>query len=224
MTVEVPSADATLGVPVWERPARAHVWTPRKVVFCSGASDPKSCALSPAQWDFLHKLPVADDEKVLANFPWLAEFESPRPPPPLWSASWHNASQFWQASRSRFRTHAVRHWNSLVRSCDELLIVTLSCGLEIVNGCLASEAAASAPCENESARRAGRLFVLALGPVAWERPRVPHRLIAGSRDIISYPFFRSPDLRLTGVGHLDYLTHPVVLDQASSQLFRTENS
>jgi hypothetical protein len=129
---------------------------------------------------------------VYANFPYVA-CPARRPAPPLWLASVQNVRQFLLSSRRVYRTPARRHWEALAGSCDEVVAVTLSCGLEILNNCLG--AGGGGP----------RVRVFALGPVAREAPRAPCTLIQGTRDRVSKLFFRSSDVELPGVGHLGYL-------------------
>jgi hypothetical protein len=60
--------------------------------------------------------------------------------------------------------------------------------------------------------------VLALGPVAWNRPPTTHTLIRGARDYVFNPFFRAVDIVIPRAGHLDYLDHPQVHDLAATGL------
>ena len=73
------------------------------------------------------------------------------------------------------------------------------CGLEIVNRCIA-----------DSPPR-GDIRLIALGPVAWRRPKAPHTLVQGRIDLISRAIFPSADVILPGVGHLNYLAQPSTL-------------
>ncbi len=183
-----------------------HPSTPIKVVLLSGLSDPTSCALSRSQQQFLDRLSVPRDSKIYANFPYLPPDRAEQASVPLPLAGWRNLSQFLRAWKSPYREHAVAHWDSLVSSCDGLLVVTISCGLEILNACLSTGI------------RPAELEVLALGPVAWDRPPVPHTLVRGHRDYVLNPLFRSVDVVLPRVGHLNYLNNPAVFALAEQRL------
>ena len=181
-----------------DAPAVRHPFTPRKVVLISGLSDPRGCALSNVQQEFLAALPIEESAKIYRNFPYVAgaEIESPQPLP---VACWNNLRQFAMMGRGRYRAALKRHWQALAASTNELTIITLSCGLEIANQCLTGEEASSPA-----------IALFAFGPVAWRRPTVPHLLVRGDGDTVSLPFFRRVDVVLTGVGHMSYWQHPEV--------------
>lgn len=183
-----------------------HPPTPIKIVLMSGLSDPSCCALSRVQQQFLDRLTAPRETKLYANFPYVPPDRSEQRPVPLLMASWRNFSQFVGVQRSPYREHALAHWESLAGSCRGLLVVTISCGLEILNMCLSSGV------------RPPELEVLALGPVAWRRPPATHTLIRGSRDFVVNPWFRSVDLVLPGVGHLDYLGNQDVIALVESRM------
>lgn len=193
-----------------------HPPTRLKVVLMSGLSDPSDCALSQIQRRFLDRLSVPIEQKIYANFPYIPPERPEQSPVPILLASWRNLSQFLGAPRSRYRQHSIPHWQALAGSCQGLLVITISCGLQILNSCLASGI------------RPAEMEVLALGPVAWNRPPVPHRLIRGSRDYVVNPLFRSADRVLPGVGHMNYLDSPAVLELAEEQItqlqIRTSNA
>lgn len=174
-----------------DHPPVRHPLTPLKVVLLSGLSNPQSCALSPAQTGFLAALDVAEEAKVYWNFPYVPG-EAWRTTP-LWLASWRNYRQYRLASRDAYRLNAQRHWRALVRSTERLVVITLSCGIEIVNQCV----------DIDDTRR--DIHIIALGPVAHARPTLPHTLVQGSRDSISKFFFNDADVVIDGVGHMDYL-------------------
>jgi hypothetical protein len=174
-----------------------HPFTPAKVVLLSGLSDPTTCALTPVQQQFLSALHVPEAWKVYWNFPYVPCPGEPGQTP-LWRASWQNFRQFVLASRRSYRTAARRHWQALVRSTEELFVITLSCGLEILNNSLSAHWPIP------------RVHVFALGPVAWRKPRVGHTLIQGASDAISKLFFRKVDVLLPGVGHMNYFQHESV--------------
>jgi hypothetical protein len=175
------------------RPPERLPYTAVKVAILSGLSDPSSCALAASQTRFLKGLDLPDEFKIYRNFPYLPCHDGPGREPPLWLASGRNLAQFLMASAPRYRDAARRHWDALLDSAARLVVITLSCGLEIVNQCLA----ASGPCP--------ALQLIALGPVAWRRPPVPCTLIQGSNDRISKLFFGRCELVLARVGHMGYL-------------------
>jgi hypothetical protein len=190
-------------------PPASHRYTPGKVLLISGLSDPTSCALSLVQKGFLASLAVPETWKIYRNFPCLPGPEA-EPRVALWRASLANLRQFLLASRRAYRQAAGKHWEALTASTEELIVITLSCGLEIVNNCLAV------------CPRRCQVRVLALGPVAWELPSVPHTLIQGSHDHISRVFFRTVHVLMPGVGHMDYLAHEQTTLLTNSLLSTTE--
>lgn len=192
-------------------PPIAHPVTPVKVVLFSGLSDPSSCALSASQQRFLDQLSLPQNCKIYANFPYLDPGPGQQQSIPIAAASWRNLSQFLGAWRSPYREHAQAHWDALAVSCDQLLVITISCGLQILNACLAT------------GTRPRNIDILSLGPVAWDRPPVSHTLVRGSRDYVVNPWFRAVDVVLPGVGHLDYLGHPLVRDLAEERLAKLQS-
>lgn len=187
-------------------PPVIHPRTDVKVVLWSGLSDPTDCALSRTQQRFLDQLAVPDECKIYANFPYVKPVLSEQAAIPIFLASWRNLSQFLNARHSPYRDHAVMHWEALVRSCRGLLVITISCGLEILNAVLSSGV------------RPEVLEVLALGPVARRRPDASHLLVRGSRDYVLNPFFRDVDVIVPEIGHMDYLEHPPILELANGRL------
>lgn len=175
------------------QPPEHHKHSPIKVALLSGLSTPTTCALSDSQVQFLQRLNAPEDCKLYWNFPYVPCPDAPHGDPPLWLASLQNLRQFLSASGRRYRESAQRHWNGLLASTDKLVIVTLSCGLEILNQCLGGPASKV------------QLHIVALGPVAWRKPAASCTLIQGSNDHISKLFFRDCDLKLARVGHMDYL-------------------
>jgi hypothetical protein len=185
-----------------------HEFAPVKVALLSGASDPSTCGLSAVQHQFLSALNVPSSSIVPMNFPYLPAYRHANGVPPLWLASWRNLSQFLGASGRAYREPAAHHLQALIDSCDRLLLVTLSCGLEIFNCCL------------EMLEVAATLHIVALGPVAWRRPHVSHVLIQGGNDYVSRLFFRQVDTRLPRVGHMNYLEQPSVSQLVNEYLSR----
>lgn len=165
----------------------------------SGLSDPTTCALSAIQRRFMAAVEAPEGWKVYWNFPYVP-CDRERRDPPLWLASVRNGWQYLLASTPEYRAAARRHWRALADSAEHLVVVTLSCGLEILNHVLGPED------EGRS------LAVIALGPVGSGRLRVPATLVQGTADYVSRLFFRRRDVSLPGVQHLEYFPHPRVLE------------
>jgi hypothetical protein len=193
------------------QPASSYAFAPFRVAIMSGLSDPATCALSSVQRDFLARLQVPASSIVPRNFPYVACQES-RPVPPLWKASWNNFAAFRRASTSGYIEHARRHWRALRDSCESLLVITLSCGHEILRNVV----------DREDEQR--RIEVLALGPVARRFPPFRTTVAIGSRDPIARFFTRSRTselhsvVPLPGLGHLDYFRSDAVLHLANELL------
>ncbi len=187
------------------RPPALHPLTKLKVVLLSGLSDPQTTALSDGQTAFLAALDAPEEAKIYRNFPYVPCAER-RKAPTLWLASWRNGVQFLAASRNPYRDAARAHWRALVDSTERLVVITLSCGTEIVNHCAD---------ETDAGRD---IQVIALGPVARRRPELPHTLVQGARDYISKAFFRHADVELDGVHHLNYLDNEQVTELCSNTL------
>ncbi len=187
------------------QPPLIHPMTPAKVVLLSGLSDPANCGLSEIQRHFLGSLQIPESWKVYWNFPYVPGPHRWRPPP-LWLASMRNLRQFVLASCPGYRDAARRHWRALADSAGRLLVITLSCGLEIINHCLGPADASRS------------LHILALGPVAWRTPAVAHTLVQGSQDFVSRLFFRKSQVRVDGIGHLNYLQHERIWNLANNHV------
>jgi hypothetical protein len=187
------------------RPPARHPLTKLKVVLLSGLSDPRTTALSTRQTEFLAALDAPDEAKIYWNFPYVP-CSGQRRQPPLWLASWRNGRQFFAASRNPYRDAARAHWRALTASTDRLVVITLSCGVEIINHCTD---------ERDGDRD---IHVVALGPVAWRRPDLPHTLVQGAHDYISKAFFRHADVEIAGVHHMNYLDNEQVAELCSNTL------
>ena len=175
-------------------PPAEHRYAKHRIAFVSGLSDPGTCALSPAQHDFLDALQASQSEILRLNFPYVSEAASAeRSAPALLLASWRNAVQYRLARTARFRKAATRHFESLLKSTQRLLLVTLSCGLEIVR------------CAMPAIPTAASVTIVALGPVARRLPSAECYTVQGTRDYLSRAFFPSPSHAITGLGHLGYM-------------------
>jgi hypothetical protein len=198
-----------------QRPATRHPYTPLKIAILSGLSDPSTCALSEIQRDFLDRLDAPKSAKIDRNFPYV-DSATPQRTPPLWLASWRNTQQFLGASKPAYIDRARLHWRALRDSADALLVITLSCGLEILRHCV----------DADDAHRS--IHVLALGPVARAVPPLPCTLVQGRRDPITRAFFTAPSngaatshitrIALPDLDHLHYLKSNAVLNLANELL------
>ncbi|MEO8268345.1 MAG: hypothetical protein ABI557_01420 [Aureliella sp.] len=151
-----------------------------------------------------HHGEVTDANFVTCNFPFVSCQSSRvghRRQVSLPMASLNNGWQYLQSGRSSYRRLALRHWEPLLNSTEQLLLVTGSCGLQ-----LALEGLQVTSAELD------RVQVLALGPVANQaRARSSMHLltIQGERDWLSRHFF-SADVLVPGVGHLEYWSNECV--------------
>jgi hypothetical protein len=178
------------------QPPVQHPYSPVKVAFLTGLSNPKSCALSALQKQFMARLELPQTYKVHSNFPYHpCQGEENEP---LWKASIANTRQFLQLRRAYYRQHLRGHLDSFAASCDKLILLTGSSGLSLLNVALTDTA-------NKK-----MAHVFAFGPVAWQLPKVSCTLIQGSQDYLSRWFFKNVDYRIDGLNHLDYLCHPEV--------------
>ncbi|MEZ6015035.1 MAG: hypothetical protein R3F49_07980 [Planctomycetota bacterium] len=180
------------------RPA-AFEHAPLRVVWISGASDPRACGLSDAQAALLRA--CAADDSVATNFPFVAG--RPAREVPLWIASLSNLVQFLSASTPLFRWAAARHWRALCASSERVLVIAGSCGAQLLR---ALERATPPGVE---------VRAIALGPVAWRAPACLEVALVGERDRIARPFVRAGGgarvVSVPGVGHMDYLASELVL-------------
>lgn len=188
-----------------------HSKTLYKIAFLTGLSDPRSCALSKLQKHFLASLELPESYKLYLNFPYLPSVGIENEP--LWKASLHNTHQF--LSIRFHRATACRHLENLANSTSNLILITGSCGLEILNIALTSTFAKKLE------------HVYALGPVAWQRPAYPCTLIQGSSDYFSKLFFRNADMYIDDIHHMNYLESASVfkfINQHLKQLVGTSSN
>lgn len=170
---------------------------PLQIAFLTGASDPRSVALSPVQAAFLDALPAPDDWKVRVNFPYPAA-TPPFRETPLLLASWRNGRQYLASRRPAFAERYRPQVLDRIARAERTLFLAGSSGLELLAN-LHLPAAALA-----------RLRVFAYGPVARRLPDCDCRLVQGRRDWISRGGFRAGRHQVD-CGHLDYLSDPAVL-------------
>lgn len=198
--------------------------TPIKVAFITGLSNPASCSLSWEYQQFMANLNCPEPWKIYLNFPYIPNAENKengeekdredentdnKENISLLKASLANFRQFLWAPSPRYREAAQRHLMSAIASADTLFFVVGSCGLEILN-----QAWTEAIAQN-------RVRIMALGPVARNRPRADCTLIQGTRDYISRLFFSDVDVVIPNTGHMGYVSDRRVFDLVSQSLGHT---
>lgn len=182
-----------------------------RVVFMSGLSDPRECLLSRAQVDMMRSICVSDECKLFRNFPYVNSDREEQSgviyqrKVPLVRASISNAHQFLNCRSRRYLDVAVTHWASVLKSADSIIVITLSCGLEIFNRLMA-HIGGFERC------RSTKIELIALGPVAWQTPQYRCTMIQGEQDYLSRSFFRV-NQRVPKLGHMDYVRDARVIDR-----------
>jgi hypothetical protein len=170
---------------------------PLQIAFLTGASDPRSAALSPEQTAFLDALPAPDSWKVRMNFPY-PRTTSPYRDIPLLFASWRNGCGYLASRRRAFAERYRPRVLECLGAAERTLLLADSSGIELLANLRLPAAALD------------RLHVFAYGPVARGLPGCDGRLVQGRRDLISRACFSTVDAQVEG-GHLDYLGNPAVL-------------
>lgn len=183
-------------------------YTPIKVAFLTGLSNSASCSLSYEYQQFMSNLACPEAWKIYLNFPYIPNGEDGENVS-LLNASLANFRQFLWAQSPRYREAAQRHLTSVATSADALFFVVGSCGLEILNQAWTEAIARH------------QVRIVALGPVARNRPYASCTLIQGTRDYISRLFFRDVDVVIPDTGHMDYVSDRRVFDLVSQSLWRT---
>ncbi len=169
-----------------------------QAAFITGQSDPASCALSPAQTQFLRRLCADGVSAVPRNFPYRdtgSEFR----PTPLLRAACNNARQHLRSRQAAFAAAHRASVETLLAGAAHTIFLAGSCGLELL-----ANLALDDPWPT-------RFSVFAYGPGARARPACRLRMIVrGRRDWLSRAYAGTTD-RWTQCGHLDYLERDDVL-------------
>jgi hypothetical protein len=118
----------------------------------------------------MDSLELPEEWKVWRNFPFVGS--RPLRDVSLMRASLSNAVHFVAAGMGTGRQCRMRHWQALVESTGRLLLITGSCGLELAR-------------DLEQLAGYRKVALLALGPVAWRRPRLALEMVQGERDLVS---------------------------------------
>lgn len=186
----------------------------RRLVLLTGQSDQGNSILMTDQKAFLSSIAPPDHEVFAHGFPYLADFERHMyTPRSLVRASLSNAHQFAAALISRrFQALVVNRIRELLdHTSDSLLVVTGSCGLQLLNSAWPLLAGT----------RHDHLRVIALGPVCVGRLNVPaSRLmtIRGADDGWSRWLYAPPVDHTVPGGHLGYWTNAAAADLVKRSL------
>ena len=178
---------------ILRQPPATYDWKPVRIAIVTGLSNPESCCLSEDQRSLLNAVSDGQNSAILWNFPFIPD-SVPRTDVRLLQASVANGLQFLRCGTSRYQQLATPHWKALAEATGCLLIVTGSCGIQLLS-CWSGV---------QKQAHAGRIRALALGPVGSGQPEFPVTVVQGSHDWISRIWFRNPDHVVNGVGHLDY--------------------
>lgn len=177
---------------------------PLQVLHLTGQSDPRSCALSPAQDAFLDALPVPEEARVRLNFPYDAGL-APYRPVALWLASLRHLLLF---LRIRRRGWAGRHRPLVLAQlarADRTLVLAGSIGLDLLGRLSLPQDVLD------------RLVVVAYGAVA-TRPPACRTIRVGSKADLLARWWPS-DVQVDA-GHLDYLAAPELAELVRGVLAR----
>jgi hypothetical protein len=180
-----------------------------RLVLLTGQSA-RHCTLSAEQEDFLKSIAPADFDIVLSGWPYHPHLlGEPYEPPSLVAASIRNAAQEARTlAVPRYRTYVAATIQPIVAATRrKLVIVTGSCGLELLNAAGIADWA--------------DLTVIALGPVCIRPLRIPScklHALRGRRDFWSRMLYRHTIDAECGCGHLDYYADPEVRDIAKAWL------
>ena len=171
-------------------------WTPVKIGWISGVSRLGARALIPEQLEFVKSLPGDPDWKLGTNFPYGGPPDAPDEelrPVPIAMAAAVNLTHFFLASQPIRRPSRRRAWRDLRASCDLLLLVTNSCGSQLVQAL------------ERGPQSGATLRVFSLGSVDWGASRLEQRVkLRGSLDHVGVPGSKRDDVTVEGLGHMDY--------------------
>ena len=171
---------------------------PLQLAFLTGQSDPRCCALSPAQQAFGEALLAPGRWLQPLNFPYR-QHPAPHAPVPLLRASWHNGRQYLLSRRASFAQQHQSDLQALLQNAPHTVLLAGSCGLELLANLGLPD------------KTLARVSVFAYGPVARRAPAVARlQTVAGRQDWIARLGWRGAATPVRG-GHLDYLRQPEVL-------------
>ena len=168
-----------------------------RVLLCTGQSSFKSSALSLEQLSFLETAAPTECSVLSMGFPFDSSFDGAGfREVGMVSASWRNARQvYWSMFSPVYREAIARRFQAVIGATSRrLIIVTGSCGLQLVN---VAWPKLQIPTEL-------RIDLVALGPACFGELRMPVTVVRGRRDIWSRMLYRGRVDHVCAGGHLDY--------------------
>ncbi len=210
---------------IYRQPCTICEPLPCRVVLITGLSNPACCCLHPQLRRFLDSLHVPTEQKVYKNFPFTDCLSTTATKSNGWHrpecggvsivrASLSNGYQFgWFYGSRAFKQRAVSHWRQMRDLSSRLLVITGSCGLDLVERLeeiIGSEAG--------TVGNAKVLRVLALGPVVRKSRLSIVTAVQGQRDWISKVFYRQSNTSVANVGHMDYWISDQIKEMANQWL------
>lgn len=160
------------------------------LAWVSGLSNPRTCRLPAERIEFMQQIRQPDWRMLPMNFPYQPALDLVAANSGLLAASLHNGRQFAQDSFGWRRRELQANWRPIVESCDQLVIIAISCGMQLLL--------------DAGIDRLANVSLISLGPVGWRRPECPHILVQGDYDYISRLFYRDDVVRIARQGHLNY--------------------
>jgi hypothetical protein len=196
------------------QPVRSYEQSKLRIAIVTGLSNPNNCELHEHQFEFLSAIIPRnnsfsgidfDRDVVHRNFPFVESSLksgsiSPSPRPNLIRASFANSLQFLKCRSTNYRALSTPHWKQLFESTTHLIIITGSCGLQLLDDAVSQLGTPR------------KLDILALGPVVY-RPRafrssmrseITVEAVQGTHDWISRLAYRGNSTLVRGLGHLGY--------------------
>lgn len=166
-----------------------------RLALLTGRSSWESSALSPVQLTFLDRVAPEDWEVVRVGFPFVGEPE-PYKNINILSASARNARQvWWSVSSKHYRQYVAERVQLLIDGAgDRLVVITGSCGLQLLNRAW----------PRLRVPPAMRFDVVALGPACLDPPRMRCVTVQGRKDWWSRQFYKGKVDYYCACGHLDY--------------------
>lgn len=183
----------------------------KAAIFLSGSSDWETACLREPQKEFMQILADSGYLVPNSNFPYHRDFEYRALTwPPLWQAGLRNLFYAWQTIHHyAFRRQLRRHLKPLTKR-QEVVIVTGSSGLHILNEILPDLDFGNT-----------KLTIFALGPVSKKKRQTGKArlyVIKGKKDWYSRLFDRHRADALVDCDHYDYCSSDAVKEIIRQQL------
>jgi len=166
-----------------------------QIAFLTGRSNPRSCALSPLQQDFLRRLAAPGRRLEPLNFPYQSD--GPYVPVGLLRASVNNTIEYLTSRGRRYRERYRPAIETLLARAPHTVLLAGSCGVALFANLRLAQ------------HWLERTTLFAFGPVGRSVPACHHILVQGRRDWLSRCFHAAD--HSVDCNHLDYLTRPEVL-------------